>query len=181
LADNAGRDPSALEIIDGMQRLNAVISFLENEYAVDGKYFDLNAMAGTKELLDAGRIEQKSPILDRDVCVRIATYLLPFSIFEFSEAADVDEVFRRINSGGRKLSRQELRTAGATGHFATAVRKIAAQIRGDDSYADSLSLNDMAKVSITNRDLDYGIPVDDIFWVSRKILTKDQVRESRDE
>ncbi|WP_127077910.1 DUF262 domain-containing protein [Rhodomicrobium lacus] len=181
LAENAGRDPSAYEIIDGMQRLNSIVSFLENEFSVDGFYFDLNAMAGTKELLDKNLIKQKTPALDRNICVQIATYSLPVSIFEFSEPSAVDEVFRRINSGGRKLSRQELRTAGATGHFATAVRKIAAQVRGDESYSDSLSLNKMAKVSITNRDLDYGIPVEDIFWVNQNILTKEQVRESRDE
>lgn len=181
LAENAGKEPSAYEIIDGMQRLNAVVSFLQNEYSVEGRYFDLNAMAGTKELLDGKQIQQKTPALDREICVHIATYSLPLSIFEFSEPDAVDEVFRRINSGGRKLSRQELRTAGATGHFATAIRKIAAQVRGDDSYSDILTLNRIAKVSITNRDLDYGIPVDDIFWVAQNILTKEQVRESRDE
>ncbi len=39
----------------------------------------------------------------------------------------------------------------------------------------------MASISITNRELNYGIPVDTIFWVSQGILTKEQVRESRDE
>lgn len=181
LAESANREPSTLEIIDGMQRLNAIVSFIENDYAVNGCYFDLNTMAVTKELFDAGTLQQKRPILDRSVCVKIASYSLPVSIFEFTEATTVDEVFRRINSGGRKLSRQELRTAGATGHFATAVRRIAAQVRGDDSYSDTLRLNDMASISITNKDLPYGIPVDTVFWVHQNILTKEQVRESRDE
>jgi hypothetical protein len=181
LAESASREPSTLEIIDGMQRLNAIASFIENDYAVGGAYFDLNTTAVTKELFDNGEIKQKEPALDRAVCVKIASYLLPVSVFEFTDAGAVDEVFRRINSGGRKLSRQELRTAGATGHFATAVRRIAAQVRGDDSYSDTLRLNDMASISITNRDLPYGIPVDTLFWVSQNILTKEQVRESRDE
>lgn len=181
LAESAAREVSALEIIDGMQRLNAIISFIENDYAVDGAHFDLNTMAATKELLDAGTIQQKEPVLSRAICVAIASYSLPVSIFEFTDAGAVDEVFRRINSGGRKLSRQELRTAGATGHFATAVRRIAAQVRGDDSYSDTLRLNDMGSISITNKDLAYGIPVDTVFWVHQNILTKEQVRESRDE
>lgn len=181
LAESANREPSTLEIIDGMQRLNALVSFSENDYEVAGAYFDLNTMAVTKELLDTGEITQREPILDRSVCVKIASYSLPVSIFEFTDAGAVDEVFRRINSGGRKLSRQELRTAGATGHFATAVRRIAAQVRGDDSYSDTLRLNDMASISITNKDLPYGIPVDSVFWVNQNILTKEQVRESRDE
>lgn len=109
------------------------------------------------------------------------SYLLPLSIYESADVSSIDTVFRRINSGGRKLSRQELRAAGSTGHFAGVVRKIAAKVRGDDSSSDLLRLNDMKKISITNRELEYGISVDDIFWVAQGILTKDQVRESRDE
>lgn len=180
LAESATQ-ASNLEIIDGMQRLNAVVSFIENDYAVDGQYFDLNTMAVTKELLDRGDLVQREPTLDRTKCVQIATYSIPFSIYEFTDESTVDEVFRRINSGGRKLSRQELRAAGALGHFATAVRKVSTQVRGDASHSDILRLNEMASISITNRELNYGIPVDTIFWVNQGILTKEQVRESRDE
>ncbi|MDF4026790.1 DUF262 domain-containing protein [Luteibacter sp. PPL201] len=169
------------EIIDGMQRMNAVFGFLENEYSVSGAYFDLNSMASTKALLDAGKLEQREPVLDRKVCVAIASYTVPLSIYEFAESSDVDEVFRRINSGGRKLSRQELRIAGSTGHFAQTVRMIAAQVRGDVSGSDELPLNEMKKISITHRDLPYGINVDDLFWIQQGVLTKEQVRESRDE
>jgi hypothetical protein len=180
LAENTTQG-SPLEIIDGMQRLNSVVSFIENDYAVEGQYFDLNTMAATKELLDNGELAQKQPALDRARCVQIATYSIPFSIYEFTDGATVDEVFRRINSGGRKLSRQELRAAGALGYFATAVRKISTHVRGDVSHSDILRLNQMASISITNRELNYGIAVDTIFWVAQGILTKEQVRESRDE
>ncbi|MDH4560193.1 DUF262 domain-containing protein [Pseudomonas sp. BN411] len=127
------------EIIDGMQRLNSIMSFIENEYPVNGTYFDLNSMATTKDLLDRGELVQKEPIMPREVCVRIAAYPLPLSIYEFSGDGEVDEVFRRINSGGRQLSRQELRIAGATGHFAQAVRHIASEVRGDVSESPRLS------------------------------------------
>jgi len=173
--------PSQFEIIDGMQRLNAVFGYIENEYAVNGCFFDLNTMAETKALLDAGRLEQREPRLARDACVQIAAYTVPLSIYEFAGDGDVDEVFRRINSGGRKLSRQELRIAGSTGHFAQAVRYIAAKVRGDVSASDELPLNEMKKISITNRELPYGIDVDEVFWIKQGVLTKEQVRESRDE
>lgn len=172
---------SQFEIIDGMQRLNAVFGFIENEYAVNGSYFDLNTMAETKALLDEDKLKQREPVLPRDACVQIAAYTVPLSIYEFAGDGDVDEVFRRINSGGRKLSRQELRIAGSTGHFAQAVRFIAAKVRGDVSASDELPLNEMKKISITNRDLPYGINVDDLFWIKQGVLTKEQVRESRDE
>lgn len=169
------------EIIDGMQRLNAVLGFIENEYAVNGHYFDLNTMAESKALLDSKELQQREPLLPREACVQIASYTVPLSIYEFSGDGEVDEVFRRINSGGRKLSRQELRIAGSTGHFAQAVRHISAKVRGDVSASDELPLNEMKKISITSRDLDYGINVDELFWIRQGVLTKEQVRESRDE
>ncbi|KIQ35318.1 hypothetical protein RT97_05280 [Variovorax paradoxus] len=173
--------PSQFEIIDGMQRLNAVFGYIENEYGVDGHFFDLNTMAETKALFDAGKLVQREPLLSRDACVQIASYTVPLSIYEFAGDGDVDEVFRRINSGGRKLSRQELRIAGSTGHFAQAVRYIASKVRGDVSASDELPLNEMKKISITNRELPYGIDVDEVFWIKQGVLTKEQVRESRDE
>jgi len=169
------------EIIDGMQRLNAVFGFIENEYAANGHFFDLNTMAETKALLDAGKLKQREPVLPREACVAVASYTIPLSIYEFAGDGDVDEVFRRINSGGRKLSRQELRIAGSTGHFAQAVRYIASKVRGDVSSSDELPLNEMKKISITNKELEYGIDVDEVFWIKQGVLTKEQVRESRDE
>jgi hypothetical protein len=185
LAETARPASSQLEIIDGMQRLNAVTSFIENAYPLntaDGeRYFDLNTMASTKALLDAKELTQREPVLDRARCVAIASYTIPLSVYEFSSDGQVDEVFRRINSGGRQLSRQELRMAGSLGAFTGAVRVAASRIRGDSSTSDELPLNEMAKISISNRELAYGIPVEDVFWVRQGILTREQVRESRDE
>lgn len=185
LAEAKRAGSSLFEIIDGMQRLNAIIAFIENAYTVitsDGpKYFDLETMASTKELLDRGVLQQSEPVLSRAECVTIASYTMPLSVYEFSTDGQVEEIFRRINSGGRKLSRQELRMAGSLELFTSAVRITASRVRGDSSTSDELLLNDMGKISISNRELDYGIPVDDVFWVKQGILTKDQLRESKDE
>lgn len=181
LAEDNSAGQSQLEIIDGMQRLNAVVTFIENDFAVDGKFFDLNATAFTKAAFDKGILVQREPLLPRDVCVAVASYQLPLSIYEFAKSESVDDVFRRINSGGRKLSKQELRAAGSMGHFAEVVRRISAKVRGDDSASDILRLNEMKNISITNRDLPYGISADESFWVSNGILTKEQLRQSIDE
>lgn len=181
LAEPAGRQDGTLEIIDGMQRMNAITSFIGNDFPVEGCYFDLNTFATTKDLLDRKVIDQKTPILDRDRCLAIASYPVPLSIYEAARGESVEEVFRRINSGGRQLSRQELRAAGATNAFADCVRKISARVRGDTSNSDLLLLGEMRKISITNRDLDYGISADSVFWVANVVLTKDQLRQSRDE
>jgi hypothetical protein len=185
LAETIKPHAALFEIIDGMQRLNAVTSFIENAFglpATEGeKFFDLNTMASTKELLDAGKLEQRKPILDRSLCVTIASYTLPLSVYEFSAQGQVDEVFRRINSGGRQLSRQELRMAGSLGQFTAAVRIVASRVRGDSSTSDEVLLNDMSRISISDKELKYGISIEDIFWVKQGILTKEQVRQSVDE
>jgi len=64
------------EIIDGMQRLNAIIAFIEGEFSYDGKFFDLNTMVESKTLLDNGTIPQSQPVLDRAICESIASYIL---------------------------------------------------------------------------------------------------------
>ena len=48
----AERADGSYEIIDGMQRLNAVVSFIENEFGINYEnricYFDLDALASSK-------------------------------------------------------------------------------------------------------------------------------------
>lgn len=182
LAEVNFEELSRYEIIDGMQRLNAIMSFIEGEFPYDGKYFDLETMAETKQKLDEEILEQKQPKLDRTLCKNIAGYLLPLSVYKYDGLNNkIDEVFRRINSNGKHLSKQELRLAGAIGEFANLIRKIAYVIRGDVSAKDTLYLHAMKNISITNRDLEYGINVNDIFWVKEGILRRENVRESKDE
>jgi hypothetical protein len=181
LAENAALGNAELEIIDGLQRLNAIFSFIENEFPYQGSYFDLETLADTKLRRDDGELVQKTPVLDRKICVAIVNYQLPVSTYRSASEESVDEVFRRINSSGRKLSLQEIRQAGVTSELAGLVRRISAGIRGDASLTETLPLSEMPKISITNRDLPYGIQSDEVFWVSNGILDKEAVRESRDE
>lgn len=170
-----------LEIIDGLQRLNAVFSFIENAFPVSDGYFDLDTLAETKALADSQELAQRSPRLRRDECTKLAGYNLPLSVYRAGSDSEVDEIFRRINSGGRHLSRQDLRQAGSTSHFAALVRKVAASVRGDYSVGDIVDLRDMPKISISSSPNGPGLFVDNIPWVKQRILGRDQVRESRDE
>jgi hypothetical protein len=182
-------DKERYEIIDGMQRLDAITSFMEQEFGipmeVEGEvkelFFNLDAIADTKLLKDDGRLEQKSPSLDRTVCAKIAGYLLPLSIYRMDTSDEIDEIFRRINSGGRQLSTQEVRQSSSIGGFANIVRLIASKVRGDDSNSDILLLNNMKKISISNKKLMYGINVEEIFWVKQGIILREKMRQSNDE
>lgn len=181
LAESEENGERILEIIDGMQRLNAVIAFIENEFSVNGLYFDLEAMAETKLQKDQGQLIQNFPIIDRKVCAEIASYVFPMSTYKGASEKEVDEVFRRINANGKHLSRQEIRQAGALSNYADLVRQISSEIRGDASLNDRVILNNMKMISITSKNLPYGINVDDVFWVSAAIIRREQVRESKDE
>lgn len=174
----------AYEIIDGLQRVNAIISFIENEYSYNGMYFDLNAIGATIDKRDSGELVQKEPILNRDMSRTIAEYRLPVSTYRSADSETIDEVFRRINSSGKKLSLQEVRQAGATEMFANMVRVISSEIRGDVTAHQKISLSDAAKIRISQtKDASTpGIYSKDIFWVRNGILNEKEVREgSRDE
>jgi Protein of unknown function DUF262 len=180
-AERMRDDKTFLEIIDGLQRLNAVFSFIENQYSIDGYYFDLETLAETKLMRDEGALTQRRPVLDRRECVRIANYVLPMSTYRAPTEELVEEVFRRINSNGRYLSRQEIRQAGAISNFADLVREVSSFVRGDTSVRDLVDLTNMPAISITSDSDGPGVYIENVFWVRNKILEKDQVRESRDE
>ncbi|MFA6068886.1 MAG: DUF262 domain-containing protein [Janthinobacterium sp.] len=180
-ADIKEKSEKYYEIIDGMQRINAIIYFIENRISYDGKYFDLDSLSATKSKLDGGTLTQRLPKLSRSSCLDFTSYIVPSSIYEFENQGQIDEVFKRINSMGRYLSRQELRVAGVTGEFSTLVRKISANIRGDSSQSDIFSLDKMPYISLAFSENDVGIQVQDIFWIKQGIISKEWLRESRDE
>jgi hypothetical protein len=169
------------EIIDGLQRLEAFFSFMDNSYDYDGQYFDLETIGDTKDRRDVGKIEQLNPRLSREVSLAIANYQIPVSIYREATTSSIDEVFRRINSGGRRLSLHEIRQAGSSGPLPDLVRRVSASIRGDGTFSEIVPFAEMKNLSISRKDLRYGLSIDDIFWVRHEILAQEDLRASSDE
>ena len=168
------------EILDGMQRLEAVMSFVEQKFDFEGGYYDLESTSLTKELKDNGIISQKAPVLSRVKSSKFLRY--KFAVSEYSSNnSSIDEVFRRINSNGKRLTKQELRSAGNWSNYAELVRKISTLIRGDTSHSDILKLNAMSNISIGNDQLDYGVCISDHFYITNSVLTRNCMRGSDDE
>ncbi len=167
------------EIIDGMQRLDTICSFIEQQYKLKDGYFDLESMPDSLALKRNGILIQKAEKLDTKVCTSIANYELPVSVFS-ANSKNIEEVFKRINSTGKHLSWQELRQIGVRTDYATMVRKISSEMRGDVSE-DKLFLNDMSKISLSNYKLPYCIQLKDTFWIKNEIFTETDLRYSRDE
>lgn len=172
------------EIIDGMQRLNAICSFIENYFAFDGKYFDINEFSYAKQLADEKIFNnvESSDNLERKKCADILDYQLAVTIYTAMDENDITEVFGRINSGGKHLSNQERRQAGVTTSFAEVVRTIAMKLRGDDTQK-TLHLFDMPQVSIDSKrnNQGYGIQAEDTLWCKQGILSIAELRDSEDE
>lgn len=172
---------ACFEILDGMQRLEAITSFIEGEFPVHGMYFDLSTVAETNKLLQTRTLSQKTPALPFDACSKILNYPLPISTSIYTSVTNVDETFRRINTGGVRLSRHEVRQAGAISEFPQLVRRCAIYIRGDASHTDIVDLDAMRSISLTKEDLNYGIKIKETFWNKCHILTEENIRASRDE
>lgn len=167
------------EIIDGMQRLDALCTFIEQKYELRDGYFNLESMPDTLQLKRKGVLKQGRQILSIEKCKDIANYPLPISVFPARDSS-IEEVFKRINSTGKHLSSQELRQIGVQTEYATLVRQLSSEMRGDYSE-DTLLLNDMSNISLSNYRLKYAINVNDVFWVKNGIINANELRQSRDE
>jgi len=173
------------EIIDGMQRLNAICSFIENIFTFEHQYFNIDEFSYAKQLADENvfQIAQGEDLrLSRKECADILDYQLAVTIYTAMEENDITEVFGRINSGGKHLSNQERRQAGVTTPFAEVVRTIAMKLRGDDTKK-TLFLYDMPQISIDSGQSDQGyrIKAEDTLWCKQGILRISQLRDSEDE
>ncbi|MGX4738169.1 GmrSD restriction endonuclease domain-containing protein [Kitasatospora griseola] len=178
------------EIIDGMQRLDAIFGFIEQRYGIPNgedsrQYFDLKEFSRARQLAES-RIFEREPgtpnLIAAEKCADLLDYQLAVTIFDSGEEAKVTEVFRRINSGGRQLSAQEKRQAGVVSDFVAMLRRLASEFRYDGS-PDILPLTKMPVVSIdTSRErLGYGIAAEETFWCSLGILSPRQLQQSEDE
>lgn len=181
VAEVSYKGAQVYKIIDGMQRLNAIMDFLEGQFPLHGKYFNMDSVASIKILKDKGELKSKGNVLDLDTSSRIAGYPLPFSVTTIRDPKVIDDIFKRINSSGKHLSSHEIRQAGSTNQFGYIVRKLSESIRQDVSHSDILTLSAMKNISINNYKLNYGINLGNIFWCQHGIISKNNIRDSRDE
>ena len=182
LAENSD---GGYEIIDGVQRLFAIMSFVENKFeAEDGAHFDVNHFTTAKTRADADvftAVTEGKLLSQREVGAFL-DYDISISIMRDADEAEIDEVFSRINTYGHRLSDQERRQAGVQDDFSRMVRDIACTLRNDAS-SDVLDLSEMPSISIDLPMNKHGYEVlaEDVFWVQQGILRSTDLRDSLDE
>jgi hypothetical protein len=181
----AEREGGGFEIIDGVQRLYAIISFIENKFpTLDGRYFDVAHFTSAQLRADEGAFESAadSEKLSQREVAGVLNYVMAITVMREATEAEIDDVFARINTYGHRLSDQERRQSGVQDEFSVMVRELATTLRGDVS-SDVLELSDMPSISI---DLPmskhgYQVQAEDVFWVSHGILRSTDLRDSLDE
>lgn len=174
------------EIIDGLQRLHTLVSFIENGFpTLSGTYFDVSQFPTAKSRSDDGAFavaEGEVEVIDARAVSTFLDYSMAISIMRGATESEIDDVFGRINTYGHRLSDQERRQAGVQDDFSNLVRELACEVRGDAS-SDVLGLAQMPSISI---DLPmskhgYDVVADQVFWVEQGILRSTDLRDSMDE
>jgi Protein of unknown function DUF262 len=165
----SGTHAGKFEIIDGMQRLNAIFTFIEHGFDLNGKRFDLKQFSRAKQSAEEGIF---TPVFDAEVlspreCSNVLDYQLAITSYPANSEIEITEVFGRINAQGRQLSHQEQRQAGVANRVSSLVRQSASEIRGDVS-TEVIDLADMPEISVEHEQSPhgYGIKAEDTIWYS---------------
>jgi len=178
-------DSGHLEIIDGLQRLNAVISFIEGAFPLaDGRFFAISAFPTAKVRSEAGDFKPiaNDSLITTSEVTTILDYSLAFSVMRKASDDEIDDVFDRINSYGHRLSDQERRQSGIQNDFSELVRNLACKVRGDGSPT-IMPLRMMPEISIDLLMMKHGYDVkaENVFWCEQGILRATDLRDSMDE
>jgi hypothetical protein len=162
------------EIVDGIQRLNAIFGYIEQAFPHNGLYFDIDQFTTARQYAESGDfiVLSDAPLLKPKECARILDYQLALTIYPTKNEDQITDLFGRINSGGRQLSAHEKRQAGVNSQFSNVVRTVAAELRGDVSQ-DILVLSQMPEISIESgrSPHGYGIRAEDTVWCRQGILS----------
>jgi hypothetical protein len=163
----ADRADGGYEIIDGLQRLHTIVSFIESSFpTLDGKYFDVEKFPTAHQRAQGGSFKINGEVerISAKEVTNFLDYSLAVSVMRGSTESDIDDVFGRINTYGHRLSDQERRQAGVQGGFSELVRELACMMRGDAS-TDILDLSLMPSISIDLPKAKHGYEVraDEVF------------------
>lgn len=112
MSQSAQKDRVVREVIDGQQRISAVIDFLRDEYALSGVS---NVAWKGKRFSQLTEEERR----------RVRDYSFSAEIFSSLSDAEVLEIFSRLNTYSVRLNDQELRNGKYFGQFKQDVYRLA--------------------------------------------------------
>jgi uncharacterized protein with ParB-like and HNH nuclease domain len=112
---------SKMQVIDGLQRIDTIRQFLEDESWILSPLNDVHNKISGKSVAE---IKMKHP----DVYQTVQNVSLPITLLRCDHSKPghseyIFTIFRRLNDGGIKLSNQEIRNAIFSGNFNDLLRK----------------------------------------------------------
>ena len=110
------------KVIDGQQRINAILEFIDGKFALDAPY--------------QGEYEgKKFAELPEDIQNQFLSYEINFNEVSFISEEQIREIYSRVNKYSFPLTTQELRKADYPGEFYKLAEKIAS-----DEFFESIKL-----------------------------------------
>ena len=136
-----GTGATIYHVIDGKQRLSAILEFLEDGFPISKESYSPQNLAG-KYFSALELTTQKS----------IYGYFLPFEFFTDANLEEVTEIFDRFNRNVARLTEQELRNARYSGEFISLMEQLADEpfwkAKKIFSLADIRRMRDVEFVSV---------------------------------
>lgn len=173
-----------LEVIDGLQRLDAILSFMLGRYGIFKEdkyyYFDPSVDGELQTLVNSGIITTHSEYLSKEECQEFMRKEIPV-IYTSGDPDEIDLIFNRLNSTGRKMSPQDKRQSTSNSVFADLVRRISSTIRRDMTFTDRINISEMPGISIGEKKYGYGVNMDTLFWRRHGLIEPQELKESEDE
>jgi len=110
-------------VIDGMQRMTSIISFLSNDKWKLSELDDIDERISGKTVLE---IRNSS----REIYDRVQNVMIPITLIRCDNSKKIHNeylftIFKRLNSGGVKLNNQEIRNCIYNGEFNTLLKTLA--------------------------------------------------------
>ncbi|MGQ4543805.1 GmrSD restriction endonuclease domain-containing protein [Dermabacteraceae bacterium P13088] len=157
LRERVGRPGAPFEIIDGMQRLEAICGYMEQRVRdAKGKFFDVTQFPPALEWVKKINGEDYEPLSNEEVDASATQKFFEFNV-NVSIIPDVEDdilrdIFSKINGSGRRISNQERRQAGVDTRFSRIVNELASFYRHENASRDS-SLSSAVSVRYSNADI----------------------------
>lgn len=150
--------------------------FKEDKYY----YFDPSVDGELQALVNAGVITTHSEYLSKEDCQEFMRKEIPV-IYTSGDPDEIDLIFNRLNSTGRKMSPQDKRQSTSNSIFADLVRRISSTIRRDMTFTDRINISAMPGISIGDKKYGYGVNMDTLFWRRHSLIEPQELKESEDE
>ena len=126
LSKEINKQSTIRRVIDGQQRINAILEFVDGKFSLDAPY--------------QGEYKgKKFDELPQDVQDNFLSYEINFNEVSFITEEQIREIYSRVNKYSFPLTQQELRKADYPGKFYNLAEKIAS-----DSFFESIKLFSVA-------------------------------------